>query len=100
MRILCKFLKGVYFSLHCLTLLFQRFPQCVHPPELSLREDLASRLHSLSAVEEDGPDDDSIAHDGLVVVDVRGAGWAEVAVDGISGGAGVGIDSGLSGEDA
>jgi len=44
-----------------------------YPSELSFREGLAPRLHSLSAVGEH-PDDDSIAHDGLVVIDVRGAG--------------------------
>lgn len=93
-------LFALLLPLQCLTRLFQCFPQRINPLQLSLREDLAAGLHALSAVEEDGPDDDAVTHDGLVVVDVRGAGWAEVAVDGISGGAGVGVAFGGSCEDS
>ena len=51
------------------------------PAHLGLAEDLSSRLQVLASVEEDGTDDDLIAHDGLVVVDMGGAIGAVVAVD-------------------
>jgi len=49
------------------------------PAHLGLAEDLSRRFEVMAAVEEDGAHDDLVAHDGLVVVDVRGAVGAVVA---------------------
>lgn len=50
------------------------------PAHLGLPEDLSARLQVLAAIEEDGTDDELVAHDGLVVVDVARAVGAIVAV--------------------
>jgi len=54
------------------------------PAHLGLAEDLRRRLELLPAVQQHGADDDLVAHDGLVVVDVRGAVGAVVAIDGLA----------------
>lgn len=52
------------------------------PGQLGLPEDLSRWLEILSAVEQDGADNDRVrAHDLLVVVGVGCAVWAVVAVD-------------------
>lgn len=54
------------------------------PAHAGFPVDLGVRRPGLAAVEEDGAHDDLGAHGFLVVVDVRGAGGAVVAVDGVA----------------
>lgn len=51
------------------------------PLQVILSIDLRGDRPLLGALERRGADDVLWAHHGLVVVDVGGAGWAEVAVD-------------------
>lgn len=66
------------------------------PGEAILAEDLSRDLEVLGALQQAGADDDLVAQDGLVVVDVGGAVGAVVAVDVLAwwGGGGWGVSGG------
>lgn len=54
------------------------------PPQPILPKDLRRHFEPLAAVQQRRPNDNLVAHDGLMVVNMRGAIGAVVAVDGVS----------------
>lgn len=55
------------------------------PIQSSATKDLRNRLESFTSLERIGSYDDLVAHDCLVVIDVGGAAWAEIAVYWVAG---------------
>lgn len=62
----------------------QTVGQFLDPTQLSLCKDLARGRHLGSTVQQKGPQNDLVWHDGLVVVDVAAAAGAEVAIYGFT----------------